>query len=64
MTLQDLGHGLEQIRAAVDAIEMKGAQNHALATYAIDQCNALIREINETAARMQHEEKEGEDQNG
>ncbi len=64
-SLLDLGKGIEEIRAAVDSIEVKGSQNCKLVAYAYNRCNELIQLINEAVrektAPKPEVEKEGEE---
>lgn len=40
--LLEIRHEIERIRAAVDGIEVKGAENRTLATYAFEKCSTAI----------------------
>lgn len=47
-SLYDLGKGIQEIRAAVDTVEVKGSQNCKLISFAYNRCNELIQLINDT----------------
>lgn len=61
-TLYDFGMEVQNIREAIDSIEVKGAKNASFVVYAYNKCNDIINEINRIIGEQQTSPENG--QNG
>lgn len=61
-TLYDFGIEVQKIREAIDSIEVKGAKNASLLTYAYSKCNDIINSINEVIEKEQNTPPETDDE--
>lgn len=61
-TLYDFGVEVQNIREAIDSLEIKGSRNASFVVYAYNKCNDIINEINRIIGEQQTPPESG--QNG
>lgn len=53
-TLYDFGLEVQNIREAIDSLEVKGNKNASLVVYAYNKCNDIITAINNIIVQQQN----------
>lgn len=51
-TLYDFGIEVQNIREAIDSLEVKGAKNASYVVYAYNKCNDIIQAINDVISQQ------------
>lgn len=51
-TLYDFGIEVQNIREAIDSLEVKGVKNASYVVYAYNKCNSIIQAINDVIAQQ------------